>query len=368
MGDTMKPYDNTDLPIEFKYDLEMMKLLVRARELFTKYNTILEYHAINTSMLLKPFLLQEAYKSLELSGSTIDQGSLYYIKYEQNNKQTQELQNYFKILRNIEKYLTGKFKLSVSYLNNIHKDLFYNPKLNNKGTGKYRDQITWIGQRGKSLYEADFVPTHPIDIPIKMSNYIRHFNKSFTADTLIDLAISHAQFENIHPYKDGNGRLGRILIPIQAFIETNSPISLYISEVIKNNEYSYYQALRDTRNNKWESYIKFFLKMIIEQLEINIKRINQSIEVYNFDFLKVSQFINKKNAEKVYQYFFTNITATIKEASNELFIDYQTMRNYIRKMHDIGLLAKHKIKNGEYVYTYINMYNVHVPVEWLEQR
>lgn len=365
MGDIMKPYDKTDLPVEFKYDLEMMKLLVQARELFTKYNTILEYHSIESTILLKPFLFQEAYKSLELAGSKISQESLYYVKYEEKSKQKQELLNYFKILQNIEKYLTNQFKLSVSYLNNIHKDLFKNPNFELKGLGKYRDQITWIGQRGKSLYEADFVPSHPMDIPVAMSNYIRFFNKSFSADKLIDLALSHAQFENIHPYKDGNGRLGRILIPIQAFIETSSPISLYISEALKNNEYRYYQALRDTRNDKWESYIKFFLHMIIEQLELNIKRMNQSIEVYQKDFIQLSEFIPKKNAKKVYEYFFMNLTSTIKEASTDLYIDYQTMRNYIRKMHNIGLLAKHKIQNGEFVYTYINMYNVHVPVEWM---
>jgi Fic family protein len=361
----MKPYDKTDLPIEFKYDLEMMTLLVKTRELFTKYNTILEYHQIDTSILLKPFLLQEAYKSLELSGSKINQSSLYYLKYEDFSLPKQELLNYFSILQNIDKYLTSQFKLSVNYLNNIHKDLFKAPKYQRKGLGKYRDEVTWIGQRGKLIYEADYIPTHPLDIPIAMGNYIKHFNKSFSADKLIDLAISHAQFENIHPYKDGNGRLGRILIPIQAFIETNNHISLYISEAIKNNEYSYYQALKDTRVNKWESYIKFFLKMIMEQLEINIKRIDQAIKVYQNDYIKISKFIPNKNAKKVYEYFFQNITATINEASSSLFIDYQTMRNYMNKLHNIGLLAKHKVQKGEFVYTYINMYNIHVPVEWM---
>ena len=365
VGDMMKPYDQTDLPIEFKYDLEMMTTLVKARELFTKYNTILEYQEIDASILLKPFLLQEAYKSLELAGSKINQSSLYYLKYEDFSIPKQELLNYYSILQNIDKYLTSQFKLSVNYLNNIHKDLFKTPKYQKKGLGKYRDEVTWIGQRGKSIYEADYIPTHPLDIPIAMGNYIKNINKSFSADKLNDLAISHAQFENIHPYKDGNGRLGRILIPIQAFIETNNHISLYISEAIKNNEYTYYQSLKDTRNHKWESYIKFFLKMIIEQLELNIKRIDQSITVYHNDLNKIKQYIPNKNVKRVYEYFFKNITATIKEARNELFIDYQTMRNYITKLSNIGLLAKHKISKGEFVYTYINMYNIHVPVEWM---
>lgn len=361
----MNPYDNTDLPVEIKYDLDMMKLLVRARELYATYNTILLHQEVEPALLLRPFLLQEAYKSLTLSGSKIDQGSLYYLKYDPDNFQKYELMNYYKILANIDSYLTNSFKLSVSYLNNIHKDLFKNPLYNMENLGKYRNKVTWIGPRGKTVYEAEYIPTHPLDIPVAMSNYIKYFNKSYSADRMIDIAISHAQFENIHPYGDGNGRLGRILIPIQAFIETNSYISLYISEAIQNNEYSYYQALKETRNNKWESYIKFFLNCIIEQLELNVRRIEESLIVYKKDSMKTINVLKTKNGLKVYHYFFKNITGTIQEASTELFIDYQTMRNYITKLHNIGLLAKQKIKKGEYVYTYINMYNIHVPVEWM---
>ncbi len=361
----MKPYDKTDLPIEIKYDLEMMKLLVRARELFATYNTILLHQEIEPSFLLRPFLLQEAYKSLELSGAKINQGSLYYLNFDQENEKKHEVINYFNILKNIDHYLTSSFKLSVSYLNNIHKDLFKNPYYKLPDLGKYRSKVTWIGPRGKSIYEADYVPTHPLDIPIAMGNYIKYFNKSYSADRLIDIAISHAQFENIHPYKDGNGRLGRILIPIQAFIETNSYISLYISEAIQNNEYSYYQALKETRNNKWESYTKFFLNLIIEQLTNNINKLEESIKVYKTDSPIVIELLKQKNGKKVYDHLFKNITTTIQDASNSLFIDYQTMRNYMKKLHDKGILAKHKIKKGEYVYTYIKMYNIHVPVEWM---
>lgn len=361
----MKPYENTDLPIEFKYDLELMKLLIKARELYTKYNTIITYQDIDSSLLLKPFIMQESYKSCELSGNPTPQSSLYYIKYSPDNLYAKEIMNYSSILDNIGHYLSNSFKLSVSYLNNIHKDLFKH--LDNKpyDIGKYRDKVTWIGARGSSIYDSEYIPSHPLDIPVLMSNYIKHFNKSYSADKLVEMAISHAQFENIHPYKDGNGRIGRILVPIQGFIETNTQVSIFISEAIKDNEYMYYKKLQDTRDNKWESYIKFFLELVIEQLEKNIKRLDEMLKVYDEDILIVINLIKKKNGQKVYDYIFSNITATISEASDKLDIDYQTIRNYFTKLFNLGMLAKHKINNGEYVYTYIKMYNIHIPVNWI---
>jgi Fic family protein len=361
----MKPYDNTDLPVEFKYDLEMMKLLIRARELYTKYNTIITYQEISSKLILKPFILQESYKSCELAGNPTAHSSLYYIKYQPESMHTKEILNYNSILDNIGHYLSSSFKLSVWYLNNIHKDLFKHLPISPSKLGKYRDEVTWIGPRGSSIYDAEYVPSHPLDIPVLMSNYIKYFNKSYSSDKLIEMAISHAQFENIHPYKDANGRIGRILVPIQAFIETNTHVSVFVSEVIKDNEYMYYRKLQDTRNSKWEGYIKFFLEIVIKQLERNIKRIDEMLLVYKQDLPKVISLLNEKKGKIIYEYLFSNITSTIKEASDYLHIDYQTIRNHFKRLFDVGLIAKHKVNKGEYVYTYIRMYNIHVPVNWI---
>gem|GEM_PF-150762 len=361
----MKPYDNTDLPIEIKYDLEMMRLLLQARDLFGKYNAIIMYQCIPQHLLLKPFMFQESFKSCELSGNKISQSALYFAKYETNNDNYNEIINYYRVLANIEKYISPNFKLSVSYLNKIHRDIL-NTKLGIYRTpGKYRSKVSWIGRRGTSVYEAEYVPTHPIEISVAMANYVKHFNKSYSLDKFVDAAVSHAQFENIHPYNDGNGRLGRILIPIQVFTETNTHISLFLSEIIKENEFMYIKKLKDTRTGKWESYIKFFLELVIKQLDNNIKKLNEIRSIYEVDKEVSMSAMNKKWGEKVYHYLFSNITSTAKEASSILSIEYQTIRNYFNKLFDMGLLSKHKIHNGEYVYTYIKMYNVHIPIDWV---
>lgn len=361
----MNPYNETNLPIQFKYDLELMKLLGVAKEKNARYIAMLEFTDVSSELILRPLRYQEAFKSMELSGGSISQSSLYYFRYSEPSVLEKELLNYFDVLENFTSYLTKTFKLSVGYLNKIHQDIFFNPDFASRELGKYRQKVNWIGPRGKSIYEAEYVPMHPYDIPIAMSNFIKFFNKGDSIDYLIDIALSHAQFENIHPYKDGNGRLGRLLIPIQSYVATGSVISLFLSESIKNNEYAYYQHLKLLRNNQPEKYLKFFIKLIIEQLDLNIDRVKQSIETYHIDKEQFIDLIGKKNGERVYDYLYSHITSTIKEASDALHINYQTIRNYFIKLNNKGLLASHKIQQGEYVYTYIKIYQVYVPVDWL---
>ncbi len=361
----MIPYTDTDLPIEIKYDMELMKLIIKAKELYGKYNAIILFQDIDPSLVLKPFILQESYKSCELGGNKIDQSSLYYLRYNQLTDDIRDIFNYNDVLLNIEKFISPNFKLSMTYLNKIHKNINDSIKGNLRTPGKLRNKLSWIGKRGSTIHNADFVPVPPREIPVAMANFIRHFNKTYSIDKLVEIAVSHAQFENIHPYSDANGRLGRLLVPIHALLDSKTHISLFISEVIKENEYMYYQKLQDTRKGKWESYIKFFIDMIILQLERNIRKLEEINVIYKKDMEKVLSLINKKNGINVYHYMFSNITFTLHEMSSDLLIDYQTIRNYVNKLFGKGIVAKHKVSKGEYVYTYINMYSIHVPIEWL---
>lgn len=362
----MIPYTNTDLPIQIKYDMELMRLLLKAKELYGRYCSILAYQEINPHLVLKPFILQESYKSCELGGNKIAQSNLYYAKYSsEESMDYEDIRNYNRILLNINTYISPSFKLSMGYLNKIHKSINSSKRGKIKEPGRLRTKLSWIGKRGTSIHNADFVPVAPKEIPIAMSNFITHFNKDYTIDKLLEIAISHAQFESIHPYNDANGRLGRILIPIQAYLKDKQPINLFISEALKENEYTYYQKLQDTRKGKWESYLKFFIHMLNTQLENNISKLELINKLYFEDLTNVTEVLKPKNALKVYNLMFSNIVFTMKEMSDKLQIDYQTIRNYTNKLFEKGLIAKHKISKGEYVYTYIKMYNIHVPVEWL---
>lgn len=361
----MIPYTNTDLPIQVKYDVELMRLLLKAKELYGIYCAILKYQDIDHDLILKPFILQESFKSCELSGNKVTQSDLYYAKYlDSNSIDVEEIYNYYNVLLGINDYISPSFKLSMGYLNKIHKNVNSTTYGQYKNPGKLRTKLSWIGKRGTPIENADFIPVAPKEIPIAMSNFITHFNKDYAVDKLLEIAISHAQFESIHPYNDANGRIGRILIPIQAYLK-DKQMNLFLSEVLKENEYSYYQKLQSTRKGDWESYIKFFIQMINTQLENNIDKLERIHDVYKADLQLFINILNPKNAKKIYDYCFSNIVFTIQEVSDDTEIDYQTVRNYIKKLFDRGVITKRKITKGEYVYTYIKMYNIHVRPEWI---
>ncbi|XMB85821.1 Fic family protein [Mycoplasmatota bacterium WC44] len=361
----MNPYDIELLPIDFKKDMELMKLLVKAKELYCTYNTIIKYQGLDPLVLLKPFIKQESFKSCQLAGTCVTQSDLYYIKYNELNDDIHEINNYMNILFDINKYVSKSDKLSLNFINKIHNDLLKSKRGTRRRPGSFREIFMWIGPRGAGIEKAEYIPIAPNKIDNAMTNFLEYYNKNFSMDHLIDIAISHAQFENIHPYQDGNGRIGRILIPIQGYLKGNVFISLFISEAIKSDEYSYYNRLHDTRNNKWENWVKFFLEIVIKQLTKNIYRLECVDKVYKEDIELFKKILPQKNYYKILNYLMANISTTILEASTILEIDYQTTRNYLNKLLNNGILTKHKIKNGEYVYIYIKMYQIHVPVDWL---
>ena len=98
-----------------------------------------------------------------------------------------------------------------------------------------------------------------------MSNLTEYMNTSYNVPDLIALAIAHAQFETIHPYHDGNGRLGRALIPLQLAVISNDEPILFVSEVIEQYKPSYIRGLNNTRKGNYSSYIEFFLQCVVDQ-------------------------------------------------------------------------------------------------------
>jgi Fic family protein len=137
--------------------------------------------------------------------------------------------------------------------------------------------------RGVGIEGAIFVPPVPESVIELLSNLYEYMNDAFIDPLLINVAISHAQFETIHAYRDGNGRVGRALIPIQmAMLEGNKPI-LYLSEVMEIYKPSYQRNLMESRRGNLAGFIKFFLQCVIEQCASYINKISRIKEIYKED-------------------------------------------------------------------------------------
>ncbi len=356
----MKTHDVELLPITLKKSLELMTLLVEAKRLQTKFSTIIQYHDLDNETLLYPFIKQESFKSCQLAGNQIRQSDLYYINYLDEDDDVVELMNYIKVLTNVYDYVSED--ISLKEITKINRVILNSKRGSRRNPGVIRNEVLWIGQRGSSMDKAEYVPIDPSKIDESINNLLEYFNTQVCVDDLSDIAITHAQFENIHPFKDGNGRTGRILVPIQGILRKQN--YLFLSETIKGNEYSYYNRLKDSRNNRLEQWVKFFFEIMIKQYQKNIDRLDEVVTLYRNDKPRFEEIL-PKCADKVLNYLIKNISTTIQEMSDTLGIDYQTSRNYLNKLQKKSILSKHKIRNGKYVYIYINMYQIHVPVDWV---
>ena len=229
---------------------------------------------------------------------------------------------------------------------------------NEKGPGKIRNIQNWIGPKGCTIDQAVFIPPEPEEVPILLDNLFQYMNDAYIDPIFINLAISHSQFETIHAYRDGNGRLGRALISIQLAMLTNDEPILFLSEIIELYKPTYYKLLNESRNGNTSGFIKFFLQCIIDQCDNYIAKINRIKQIYIKDMEKIE--ILKSNAVfRIMPAIMHQIVFTKQEIANESGVSRNTVSTLIDKLVDLKILVKDSnyIKLG---YRYNEIYNVFV--------
>lgn len=183
---------------------------------------------------------------------------------------------------------------------------------NKKEPGKIRTIQNWIGPKGCGIEDAIFIPPIPEDVPLLLDNLFKYMNDEFIDPLFVNLAISHSQFETIHAYRDGNGRLGRALIPIQLAKLTDDRPILFLSEVIELYKPSYHKFLNESRKGNMSGFIKFFLQCIIEQCNNYISKINMIKSIYNRDMDKIKT-LNSNAVYRIMPAIMHQIVFTKKE-------------------------------------------------------
>lgn len=182
-----------------------------------------------------------------------------------------------------------KVPVSTRLLNEIHLVLMKNVRGSNKNPGEYRRSQNWIGNPGATLQNAEFIPPPSHEINRCMAELEKYIHGDDTLPPLIRAAMIHAQFETIHPYLDGNGRLGRLLITflLQSWDVIEKPL-LYLSYFFKANRTEYYERLMKTRlDGDWEGWVKFFLRGV-----------SQSAEIANSAAIEIHQ-LHQKDLKKI---------------------------------------------------------------------
>lgn len=359
----MEPMKVKELPIDYKIDKELLKLLSEANVKYGEYKSYLKNIEFDSKFFLDSILLSESLKSTQIEGTQISQDEMYYLKYMPKTDETKEIQNLKRVVEYSKDYLESNSEINLLFVNDIHKILLDSVRGNEKEPGYIRTIQNWIGPKGCSLDEAIFVPPIPEEVPLLLDNLFKYMNDEFIDPLFINLAISHSQFETIHAYRDGNGRLGRALIPIQLAKLTDDDPILFLSEVIELYKPSYHKFLNESRKGNMHGFIKFFLQCIIEQCNNYIAKIHRIKQIYKTDMEKIKS-LNSNAVYRMMPAMIHQIVFTKKEIEDESGVSRNTVSTLIDQLVEMNILEEDSTypKLG---YKYKEIYNVFVGKEMM---
>ncbi len=283
---TNKPFKHQKIAT-LELDLvKILPLIGQAHASLSNYNGALN-HLINPRLLLAPMTAKESAMSSRIEGTQATltevlqhEAGECFSGYKYND--IQEILNYKMAMSYAIELLQEKPFIHLNMIREIHKVLLSDVRGESKARGEFRKIQNWIGPKNSTIETASFIPPAPNEIMEYLDEWEKFVNSDYS-DILVQLAIVHAQFEIIHPFLDGNGRLGRILIPIFLYSKNylTEPI-FYLSEYLEKNREEYYDRLRDiTKNNNWQDWVEFFLKAIVAQANQNRIKIKEVLELHN---------------------------------------------------------------------------------------
>ncbi len=261
-------------------------------------------------LLLSPLTTQEAVLSSRIEGT---QASLEdVLRFQAEGKADGEKSDDIREVINYRKAMEAalermqKLPLSERLIKEAHEILLSGTRGKQKDPGNFRRGQVFIGPPGASMENARYVPPEAQKIPELFSNLERYMHEE-EKDVLVQLAIVHAQFEIIHPFWDGNGRIGRLLMPL--FLYHKKAIStpyFYISEYLEKNRNQYYDGLnRITENGDWEQWIMFFLRAVAEQSRINADKAQAIINLKEGTLLRVQKTTRSQYAPQITNFIFS---------------------------------------------------------------
>lgn len=267
---------------------QLVPLIGPANAAVARYDGILA--AIpNAHVLLSPLTTQEAVLSSRIEGTQATMGEV--LEYEARGDTDEpatakeadiwEILNYRKAMHAATERL-NELPLCSRIILESHKILLNSVRGQGKAPGQYRKIPNWIGPKGCPIEEARFVPIEAEKLPEAMSRWEKFIHED-APDRLIQLSLLHAEFEALHPFLDGNGRLGRMMIPL--FLYQTKIIQqpmFYISAYLESHRDEYYERLLAvSRDNDWSGWCAFFLKVVQIQAEENLTKAQAILELYD---------------------------------------------------------------------------------------
>ena len=298
----------------------------------------------NTGVLLGPLATREAVLSSRIEGTQATMGDVLGFEAGQKPESParrddiHEVLNYRSALARAEDLLQ-ELPLSLRVVREAHAVLLRGVRGQDKALGEFRRDQNWIGPRGCSVEEATFVPVGVANLAQALAAWERYIHED-KLDSLVRLAVLHAEFEALHPFLDGNGRLGRMLVPL--FMWQWGIIRaprFYISAYFEAHRDSYYEGLLSvSRDDDWTGWCRFFLQAVQMQAEDNLTKAQRIVSLYDAMKGRVADLTRSHYAIRALDWIFSHPIFASTAFVADVGIPAATARRFLTKMVEDELL------------------------------
>ena len=316
----------------------------------------------NMDLFVSMYVRKEALLSSQIEGTqcTLDD-ILNPLMEENTNRNVSDVVNYIKATEFALNRLHS-LPLCNRLIKETHAVLMEGVRGQEKSPGEFRYSQNWIGGQGSTIQNARYIPPNPEDMQTAMSDLEKYMNGDDSLDPLIQAALIHYQFETTHPFLDGNGRVGRLLITL--FLMEKGILShpaLYISYFLKMNRIEYYDRMTQVRKTgDYEQWVMFFLQALSDSAGDAIQTIDALTALHNQSVAKLGTFSKRQqtNLLKLFAYIETNPIIDIQKTAAALGLSYNTVSKMVTILVDEGILRQTDKAGKAKIYSYADYLDI----------
>jgi Fic family protein len=296
----------------------------------------------NPDLLIRPYLLREALSSTRIEGTQASMAEVFEADAagEAPSADVEEVVNYVTAMRWGLKRL-DKLPLSTRLLCEMHRRLMDGVRGRELAPGELRTSQNWIGAAGSTIETAQFVPPPPDELPALLADWERFAHEETELPLLVQNALLHSQFETIHPFLDGNGRLGRLLLVFFLIARGRLTVPLlYLSAYLERHRQDYYDALQAIRETGDPiPWIDPFLTAVETQADDAVQRA-EGIIALRASYLQEAAKLGTSNALALVDLICENPVVTTRSIEDRLDVSRPTALRLLRRMEEQGVLSE----------------------------
>jgi Fic family protein len=300
----------------------------------------------NPHLLIRPFIRREAVLSSRIEGTVTRLDQLFLFEAEpevlSQSSDAVEVRNYVRALEHGLDYVRDGHPFSLQMIREVHQILLNDVRGADRRPGQIRDRAVLIGQSGDDFDTSRFVPPCHTSLAPLLHDFVDFLRDQRTLPVIVQLALMHYQFETIHPFNDGNGRVGRLLITLMLCERQVLPQPLlYLSAFFEQRREEYYDHLLSvSRRAAWNEWVGFFARGVAEQARDAVARVQLLQDLQHAYRERTAGLIRTAAPQRLVEELFASPYITVNRAAAVMAVSFKSAAETVRKLEDAGMVRE----------------------------